>query len=95
MIVLNFIKEYWVLISFFVGEIGVVYAFINSIRKALKCTLRKDILDIYDKCKETKTITMYQLQCVKYSYDIYKRFKGNSFVDTIVNEKIPTFSIIE
>lgn len=93
MIVLDFLKEYWVLISFFLGEIGIVYAFINSIRKALKCTLRKDILDIYDKCKETKTITMYQLQCLNYSYDIYKKFKGNSFVDTIVKEEIPTFAI--
>ena len=95
MIVLDFLKEYWVLISFFVGEIGAVYAFIYSIRKALKCTLRKDILDIYDKCKENKTITMYQLQCVNYSYDIYKKFKGNSFVDTIVKEEIPSFTIIE
>lgn len=95
MIVLNFIKEYWVIISFFVAEIGVVVAFFTSVTKALKCTLRKDILDIYDKCKVNKEITMYQLQCLNYSYDIYKKFKGNSFVDTIVKDEIPTFTIIK
>ena len=95
MSILNFIKEYWVLISFFVAEIGVVYVFISSVKKALKCTLRKDILDIYDKCKEKREITMYQLQCVNYSYDIYRRFKGNSFVTTIVETEMPKFTIIE
>ncbi len=94
MIVLDFIKEYWVIISFFVAEVGVFFAFIASVKKALKCTLRKDILDIYDKCKDKKEITMYQLQCINYSYDIYKKFKGNSFVDTIM-EEIPTFTIIK
>ena len=83
------------IISFFVAEIGVVYGFIASIKKALKCTLRKDILDIYNDCKDTKTITLYQKQCLNYSYDVYKKFKGNSFVDTIVKEEIPTFKIIE
>ncbi len=95
MIVLDFIKEYWVIISFFLAEVGVVYAFIASIRKACKCTLRNDILNIYDRCKVNKEITMYQLQCINYSYDVYTKLKGNSFVETIVKEEIPTFKIIE
>ena len=93
--VLDFLKEYWVLITFFVGEIAVVYAFISHIKKALKCTLRKDILDIYDACKEKKEITMYQLQCVSYSYDVYKKFKGNSFFETIMEKEIPNFKVVE
>ena len=50
--VIGFIREYWVLITFFVSEVGVLWAFVGAIRKACKCTLRNDILDIYDRCKE-------------------------------------------
>lgn len=92
---LNFLKEYWVIITFFMGEIGVLWAFVKVILKALKCTLRNDILAIYDKCKDRKEITRYQLQSVAYSYDVYKKLKGNSFVSTIVEDKIPTFTIID
>ncbi len=92
--VIEFIKEYWVLIAFFVGELGVVWAFVQSIRKGIKCTLRNDILDIYDRCKEKRQITHYQLQSIKYSYDVYKRLKGNSFVDEIV-KKVNEFEVID
>ena len=92
--VIDFIKEYWVLIAFFVGEIGVVWAFVQSIKKGIKCTLRNDILDIYDRCKEKQEITHYQLQSIKYSYDVYKKLKGNSFVDDIVN-KVNNFKITD
>lgn len=95
MIVLDFIKEYWVIISFFLAEIGVLYAFVSLIKKAIKCLLRKAILDIYDKCKDKKEITMYQLQCINSLYDIYKKFKGNSFITTIMEDEIPTFTKIK
>lgn len=92
--IINLIKEYWVIIAFFVGEIGLVWAFIQSIKKGIKCTLRNDILDIYDRCKGSRRITRYQLQSIKYSYDVYKRFKGNSFVDDIV-EKVNDFRVVD
>lgn len=92
--VINFIKDYWVLIAFFMGEVGIVWAFIQNIRKGIKCTLRNDILDIYDRCKEKKEITHYQLQSIAFSYDVYKKLKGNSFVDDIV-EKVKEFEIID
>lgn len=92
--ILNFIKEYWVIITFFIGEIGVVWAFIQSIRKGIKCTLRNDILDIYDRCKDKQEITRYQLQSIKYSYEVYKKLKGNSFVDDIV-KKVNNFKEID
>lgn len=92
--IINFIKEYWVIIAFFFGEIAVGWAYIQSIRKGIKCTLRNDILDIYDRCKESEKITHYQLQSIKYSYDVYKRLKGNSFVDDIV-EKVNDFEIVD
>lgn len=94
MVILDFIKEYWVIISFFLGEIGILYAFISLIRKSSKCSLRNDILDIYDRCKEKGKITHYQLQSIKYSYDLYKKFKGNSFVDEIM-EKVKKFDLVD
>lgn len=92
--IINFIKEYWVLIAFFVGEIGVVWAFIQTLKKGIKCTLRNDILDIYDRCKGKEEITHYQLQSIKYSYDVYRRLKGNSFVEDIV-AKVNNFKVID
>ena len=92
--ILDFLKEYWVLIAFFIGEIGVVWAFIQSIKKGIKCTLRNDILDIYDRCKDKQEITRYQLQSIKYSYEVYKKLKGNSFVDDIV-KKVANFKEID
>ena len=92
--ILDFLKEYWVIITFFIGEIGVVWAFIQSIKKGIKCTLRNDILDIYDRCKDKQEITRYQLQSIKYSYEVYKKLKGNSFVDDIV-KKVSNFKEID
>lgn len=82
--ILYFLKEYWVLITFFIGEIGVLIIFANSILEGTKCSLRNDILAIYDRCKDAKKITRYQLQSVKYSYELYKKLKGNSFIDEIM-----------
>ena len=92
--VINFVKEYWVLIIFCGGELGVVWAFIQAIRKGMTCTLRNDILNIYDRCKDKREITHYQLQSIKYSYDVYKKLKGNSFVDDIV-KKVNDFKIVD
>ena len=92
--IINFIKEYWVIIVFFIGEIGVVWAFIQSIREGIICTLRNDILDIYDRCKNKEEITHYQLQSIKHSYDVYKKLKGNSFVKDIV-DKVKNFKIVD
>lgn len=93
--ILEFLKENWAMITFFVSEVGVLYGFVRLLIKAAKCTLRNDILNIYDRCKETKQITRFQLQSITYSYDVYKKLKGNSFVDTIVLEEIPEFEIID
>ena len=83
---INFLKEYWVLITFFLGEIGALVIFAKYIIDAIRCLLRNDILNIYDKCKDTKKITRYQLQSVHLSYSIYKKLKGNSFIDEIMGE---------
>ena len=92
--ILETIKEYWVLISFFVGEIGIVWIFVRSLIEGIKCTLRNDILDIFDRCKDKEEITRYQLQSIDFSYDVYKKLKGNSFVDDIV-KKVKKFRIVD
>jgi hypothetical protein len=92
--ILQFLKEYWVLISFFVGEIGALLVFAKVVLKILKCSLRNDMLDIWDKCKDIKKITKYQLQSFLYSYDLYKKLKGNSFIDEI-KERIERFEVVD
>lgn len=92
--ILDFLKEYWVIITFFVGEVSILFGFVQSINKSTKCTLRNDILDIYDRCKDQKKITHYQLQSLMYSYDRYKKLHGNSFVDEIV-ERVENFELID
>lgn len=94
MTIINFIKEYWVLITFFIGEIGALLIFAKYVVEAVKCLLRNDILNIYDKCKDDKRITRYQLQSVHLSYAIYKKLKGNSFIDEIM-EEIKDFEIVD
>ena len=93
MVILDFLKNYWVLITFFVGEIVALLIFAFYVVEAVKCLLRNDILAVYDKCKEDKQITKYQLQSVHLSYKIYKKLKGNSFVDEIM-EEIKEFEIL-
>lgn len=92
--ILAFIKEYWGLITLCLGELGVLWAFIKNINESTKCTLRNDILDIYDRCKDSGKITRYQLQSILYSYERYKKLKGNSFVEEII-EKIKDFELID
>ena len=92
--IVKFIKEYWVMISFFVGEIVALLVFAKYVVEAVKCLLRNDILGIYDRCKPKKQITRYQLQSAHLSYTIYKKLGGNSFIDEIM-EEIKDFEIID
>lgn len=92
--IIDFLKEYWVLITFCAAEIGIVWAFIRSIIDGIRCTLRNDILDIYDRCKDKQEISRYQLQSIEYSYDVYKKLRGNSFVKDII-EKVKAFKVTD
>ena len=91
--IIEFLREYWVLITFFVGEILVLIKYITSINNGIKCTLRNDIVEIYELCKDKKEITYYQYQTVCMSYEEYKKLKGNSFVDGLM-ETIKTFKVV-
>lgn len=88
MILLKFLKDYWTQMVFFIAMLGIVKAFID----ATKCSLRNDMLEIWDKCKDTKTITKYQLESFMTSRDLYYKFKGDGFIHTI-DEQIQHFEI--
>lgn len=94
MVILDFLKNYWVLICFFVGEIGVLLVFVKSIHEGTKCSLRNDILDIYDRCKDKKQITHYQLESIQHSFTLYEKLKGNSFVKDII-KRVEKFEVID
>jgi len=84
--VLEFIKNYWTQILFIITIITGFIKVILSNREATKCSLRNDILQIYYECKDKKEISLYQLQAIEMSYTLYKKLKGNSFVDDILKE---------
>lgn len=91
---LDFLKNYWVIIMFFTTTIiTCVRMYLNYI-EATKCSLRNDILQIYDSCKDKKQITHYQLSAIKYSSEVYFKLKGNSFVHDIV-DRVKEFELID
>lgn len=91
---MELIKEYWVQIIFFGGLLLTLIKFIKSTIEATKCSLRNDILDIYDRCKDKKQITHYQLESIKYSSELYFKLKGNSFVKEVV-DRVKDFDLID
>ena len=94
MALINFIKEYWVQIVFICTLLIAIYKFGKAMIEATKCSLRNDILEIYDRCKDSKKITKWQLESIEYSYKQYKLLKGNSFVEALV-EKVVNFEVID
>ena len=90
---IHILKDYWFLIvPSFTFFIAIIY-FIIALIEGIKCTLRNDILAIYTSTKEKQQITTYQLEAVHKSEALYKKLKGNSFVEEIVN-KMNKFKII-
>lgn len=93
--ILEFIRNYWVLITFITGGISTFIMFIFYMIQAVKCSLRNDILDIYDRAvARGKKITHYELEALTHSADVYFKLKGNSFVKALM-EKVKSFEIIE
>lgn len=92
--ILDFVSKYWTLILFFGGFLITLGKYQLAQTRAIKCSLRNDILDIWDKCIADKKITKYQLEAIELSYTEYKKLKGNSFVDEI-HKRIQTFEILD
>lgn len=91
---MEFIKEYWTQIIFLAGVLGTFIIFAKSMIEATKCSLRNDILDIYDRCKDTNTITHYQLESIQHSAELYFKLKGNSFVKDVI-ERVKKFELVD
>jgi hypothetical protein len=76
-----------------IGEIGVligvivpVIVLIIKIINGQKCQLRSEMLQIYYKNKDDKTIRQYEYENFVMLYEAYKALKGNSFIDKIYTE---------
>ena len=91
---IKFVCDYWTQIIFIIGLIGSVIAIVRNNNEAVKCSLRNDMLEIWDKCKDSKQITKYQLESFTNSRDLYYKKKGDGFIHNI-DEKIKTFEIID
>ncbi len=91
---LEFVKNYWVIITFLFSVLMALFIFIKSMIEATKCSLRNDILDIYDRCKDDGKITHYQLDAIHHSADIYIKLKGNSFVKDVV-KRVDQFELVD
>lgn len=91
---LKFISQYWTQIIFLAGVLGTLATFIFITIEGVKCSLRNDILQIYDMCKKEEKITEYQLEALLMSAELYSKLRGNSFVKEIV-EKIKKWEVIK
>lgn len=89
-----FIKEYWTQIIFLGGTLSFFLAFGIAMIEGVKCSLRNDVLTIYDRCKDNKKITHYELEAIQHSAELYFKLKGNSFVKDIV-ERTKDFELVD
>ncbi len=80
---MNFITSYWAQIIFIAGLIVGFIKLEIAYREGTKCSLRNDILQIYNQYREKKEIPLYDFEALSLSYGLYKKYKGNSFVDSI------------
>lgn len=82
---IRFITEYWTQLVFLIGVLGTFATFIIVTIEGVKCSLRNDILQIYDLCKDKKKISAFQYEALLKSAELYFKLRGNSFVKEIVN----------
>lgn len=91
---LEFIKNYWTQIIFFISIVGTLAKIIYDNNQAVKCSLRNDMLEIWDKCKDSETISKYQLESFMASRDLYYKKNGDGFIH-VIDSKIQQFKIID
>ena len=66
----KFISNYWTQIIFIVGlAIGFIKLEI-AYREGTKCSLRNDILQIYNQYREKKEIPLYDFEAISFSYGV-------------------------
>ena len=65
---------------------------ISDIRGGHKCLLRSDMLRMYYRHCESRTIRQYEFENFEYEYKAYKALGGNSFIDKI-HAEVKTWKI--
>lgn len=84
------------IINTLIVELGMLVPVIVAIIliiKGFKCLLRSDMVRIYYKCKDNRTIRQYEFENFEHLYKAYKALKGNSFIDKIWKE-VQTWEVI-
>lgn len=61
--------------------------------EAIKCLLRKNMLNVYYKNKDSRTIRQYELEEFLLEHKAYKELGGNSFIDEIYKE-VTTWEVV-
>lgn len=59
---------------------------VGKVSTGQKCLLRSDMLTIYYKNRERRTIRQYEYENFIKLYEAYKALRGNSFIDRIKQE---------
>ena len=70
-----------------------MFVFVCNVARGVKCQLRSEMLHIYYRHKDTRTIRQYELENFIFLYKAYKSLKGNSFIDKIYKEVL-TWEVI-
>ena len=73
-------------ISVLVGVILPVIVTVRKISNGTKCQLRSEMLRMYYKNRQARTIHQYEYENFVMLYEAYKALKGNSFIDKIYEE---------
>ena len=95
MIIIEFIKDYWTQIVFLVGLFSAFYSQYKASKKATLCSLRNDILEIYDKCKPSKTISCFQMESYIDSRDLYFKLGGDGFIHKLDDIITKEFKVVD
>lgn len=69
-----------------IGAITPVWLSMRRIKDGTKCQLRSEMLRIYYRNRESKTIRQYEYENFVFLYEAYKALNGNSFIDKIWSE---------
>lgn len=91
---MKFIATYWTQIVFIISILLTFIAYVIVSIEGIKCSLRNDILQMYEMGKEEEKISTYQYEAILKSAELYFKLRGNSFVKEIVN-KIKSWEVID
>lgn len=80
-------------IGVLVGVIVPVIVSISKISNGTKCQLRSEMLRIYYRNRENRTIRQYEYENFVMLYEAYRCLKGNSFIEKIY-EEVHEFEIV-